>query len=202
MQIFHGHIRLWLSSVVICKEYMLTTRQLLKIIVTIKMKFRQAVAAYGEAVGSLAAQSIGEPTTQMTLNTFHLAGVADKNVTLGIPRLRELLDVSKNIKTPYMTIYYYNKLYWEDRNTVEQGGVQNLMLSLLPEIHIKDCLSNSKIYYDGGDTFSNIDGSPLEESTRRGQTGWVIGLRFEPEKLTGVEIWRSIQKTLKEKYEK
>ena len=48
----------------------------------------------------------------MTLNTFHLAGVADKNVTLGIPRLRELLDVTKEIKTPFMTVYYFKKLYW------------------------------------------------------------------------------------------
>jgi hypothetical protein len=46
----------------------------------------------------------------MTLNTFHLAGVSDKNVTLGIPRLRELLDVSKRIKTPYMTIYYRKRI--------------------------------------------------------------------------------------------
>jgi DNA-directed RNA polymerase II subunit RPB1 len=48
----------------------------------------------------------------MTLNTFHLAGVADKNVTLGIPRLRELLNVSKDIQTPYTTIYPKYPLYW------------------------------------------------------------------------------------------
>ena len=59
----------------------------------------------GEPVGVLAAQSVGEPSTQMTLNTFHFAGRGDMNVTLGIPRLREILMVaSKNIKTPSMTI--------------------------------------------------------------------------------------------------
>lgn len=59
----------------------------------------------GEAVGVLAAQSIGEPSTQMTLNTFHLAGHGGANVTLGIPRLREILMTSeKNIKTPIMTL--------------------------------------------------------------------------------------------------
>lgn len=52
------------------------------------MKFNQSLAPAGDAVGSVAAQSIGEPTTQMTLNTFHLAGVSDKNVTLGVPRLQ------------------------------------------------------------------------------------------------------------------
>ena len=45
-----------------------------------------ALAAPGEVVGTVAAQSIGEPTTQMTLNTFHFAGVSAKNVTLGAPR--------------------------------------------------------------------------------------------------------------------
>lgn len=54
----------------------------------------------GEAVGAIAAQSIGEPTTQMTLNTFHFAGVSDRNVTLGVPRLQEILDASTRIKTP------------------------------------------------------------------------------------------------------
>ena len=58
-------------------------------------------------VGALAAQSIGEPATQMTLNTFHFAGVSAKsNVTRGIPRLTELLHVSKNMKSP-STIYHY-----------------------------------------------------------------------------------------------
>ncbi|KAL6046323.1 DNA-directed RNA polymerase subunit [Balamuthia mandrillaris] len=59
----------------------------------------------GEAVGLLAAQSIGEPSTQMTLNTFHLAGRGEANVTLGIPRLKEILmTASKDIKTPSMTL--------------------------------------------------------------------------------------------------
>lgn len=59
----------------------------------------------GEAVGILAAQSVGEPSTQMTLNTFHLAGVGSKNVTLGIPRLVEILMVAgKTIKTPVMKL--------------------------------------------------------------------------------------------------
>jgi hypothetical protein len=52
----------------------------------------------------------------MTLNTFHLAGVSERNVTLGIPRLRELLDASKNIKTPMMTIFFKQKILQSDRN--------------------------------------------------------------------------------------
>ena len=70
----------------------------------VESKWGQALAAPGEAVGCLAAQSVGEPSTQMTLNTFHLAGHGAANVTLGIPRLREILmTASANLKTPCMT---------------------------------------------------------------------------------------------------
>ena len=65
----------------------------------------QASLTPGEAVGLLAAQSVGEPSTQMTLNTFHLAGRGEANVTLGIPRMREIIMVaSKQPSTPLMTL--------------------------------------------------------------------------------------------------
>ena len=69
------------------------------------LRFLKSLAQPGEAVGVIAAQSIGEPSTQMTLNTFHFAGRGEANVTLGIPRLREiLLSGSQRIKTPVMNI--------------------------------------------------------------------------------------------------
>lgn len=54
----------------------------------------------GEACGAVAAQSIGEPTTQMTLKTFHFAGVASMNVTLGVPRIKEIINATDKISTP------------------------------------------------------------------------------------------------------
>ena len=60
----------------------------------------------GEMVGAVGASSIGEPTTQMTLNTFHYSGVASKDVTLGMPRLKELIDAVPSIRTPSMTIRF------------------------------------------------------------------------------------------------
>ncbi|RJQ21010.1 DNA-directed RNA polymerase subunit A'' [Candidatus Woesearchaeota archaeon] len=66
----------------------------------------------GEAVGLISAESIGEPGTQMTLNTFHYAGVAEMNVTMGLPRIIEILDGRKSISTPSMEIFLkspYNK---------------------------------------------------------------------------------------------
>ncbi|XP_024394449.1 DNA-directed RNA polymerase I subunit 1 [Physcomitrium patens] len=68
------------------------------------LKYASSLAQPGEPVGCLAAQSVGEPSTQMTLNTFHFAGRGEMNVTLGIPRLREILmTASADISTPIMT---------------------------------------------------------------------------------------------------
>ena len=66
----------------------------------------ESIISPGEMVGAIAAQSIGEPATQMTLNTFHLAGVSAKsNTTRGIPRLKELLHITKNMKSPSTKIF-------------------------------------------------------------------------------------------------
>jgi DNA-directed RNA polymerase II subunit RPB1 len=68
--------------------------------------YKRSIVAPGEMVGMIAAQSIGEPTTQMTLNTFHFAGVASKsNVTRGVPRIEEILSISDNPKNPSITTY-------------------------------------------------------------------------------------------------
>eukprot|EP01028_Stygiella_incarcerata_P002839 TRINITY_DN1537_c0_g1_i1.p1 TRINITY_DN1537_c0_g1~~TRINITY_DN1537_c0_g1_i1.p1 ORF type:complete len:1415 (+),score=363.19 TRINITY_DN1537_c0_g1_i1:100-4344(+) len=66
-------------------------------------RYEKARIEPGEAVGALAAQSLGEPTTQMTLKTFHFAGVASMNVTLGVPRIKEIINASKTISTPIIT---------------------------------------------------------------------------------------------------
>jgi len=64
------------------------------------MKYVGALLMPGEAVGAVAAQSIAEPATQMTLKTFHFAGVASMNVTLGVPRIKEIINASKTVSTP------------------------------------------------------------------------------------------------------
>lgn len=68
-------------------------------------EYVSAKIAPGEAVGLVGAESMGEPGTQMTLNTFHFAGVAEMNVTTGLPRIIEILDARKTISTPLMDIY-------------------------------------------------------------------------------------------------
>lgn len=68
-------------------------------------EFENAKVNSGEAVGLIAAQSVGEQGTQMTLDTFHFAGVAEMNVTVGLPRIIEIFDGRKEISTPMMEIY-------------------------------------------------------------------------------------------------
>ncbi|MFH0868178.1 MAG: DNA-directed RNA polymerase subunit A'' [Candidatus Woesearchaeota archaeon] len=79
--------------------------KLKKILELTVSEYENAKVQPGEAVGIISAESIGEPGTQMTLNTFHFAGVAEMNVTLGLPRIIEILDGRKELKTPAMTIY-------------------------------------------------------------------------------------------------
>ena len=69
------------------------------------IQYKQNRVDATEAVGVVAAQSIGEPGTQMTMRTFHYAGVAEMNVTLGLPRLIEIVDARRVPKTPIMEVY-------------------------------------------------------------------------------------------------
>jgi DNA-directed RNA polymerase II subunit RPB1 len=79
---------------------------LLLLLEMVLLKFKEAIVHPGEMVGVVAGQSVGEPTTQLTLNTFHQAGNSSKsNVTRGVPRIEEILRLTKNPKNPSMTIY-------------------------------------------------------------------------------------------------
>lgn len=102
---FNILLRSALASKRVLKEYRLTREAFEWVIGEIECRFLQSLVAAGEMIGCVAAQSIGEPATQMTLNTFHYAGVSAKNVTLGVPRLREIINVAKKIKTPSLSVY-------------------------------------------------------------------------------------------------
>ncbi|XP_078201620.1 DNA-directed RNA polymerase III subunit RPC1 isoform X2 [Callithrix jacchus] len=81
----------------------ITPTQVEKFLETCRDKYMRAQMEPGSAVGALCAQSIGEPGTQMTLKTFHFAGVASMNITLGVPRIKEIINASKAISTPIIT---------------------------------------------------------------------------------------------------
>lgn len=82
-----------------------TKTQLKHIFDLVATEYEDSRVEPGESVGVISAESIGEPGTQMTLNTFHFAGVAEMNVTTGLPRIIEILDGRKTLSTPMMEIY-------------------------------------------------------------------------------------------------
>ena len=151
----------------------------------------QSWAVPGEQVGIIAAQSIGEPSTQMTLNTFHLAGVAAKsNVTRGVPRLKELLKVTHNPKAISLTIH----LKPEFRGSKEKARqvAQDLELTLLKDITVK-----TGIYFDppeNNDELSTIEEDRdlisfyklFENEENRAETkwsGWLLRLEMDRERM-------------------
>jgi DNA-directed RNA polymerase subunit A" len=97
------------------KDRKVTKKQMEEIVKRLYIGYDNAKIEAGEAAGVVSAQSIGEPGTQMTMRTFHYAGVAEINVTLGLPRLIEIVDARKNPSTPMMTIFL-EKDYSLDRD--------------------------------------------------------------------------------------
>ncbi len=149
----------------------------------------------GEQVGIVAAQSIGEPSTQMTLNTFHLAGVASKsNVTRGVPRLKELLKVSKNPKATSLTIYLKPE-YRESKDKAREV-VQDLELTLLRSI-----TDRIAIYWDPSDESTVIEEDRElleffrlyemgleEDETQTLNSKWVLRLELNKEEMFNKNI--------------
>ncbi len=103
-----------------------------KVVREVARRFRRAEVDPHESVGIIAAQSIGEPGTQMTLRTFHYAGVAEMNVTLGLPRLIELVDARRVPSTPMMTVHVDKKLR-NDRDAVQRIALQ-IEVTTIPDV--------------------------------------------------------------------
>ncbi len=117
----------------------------------IKQRFYDSIAHPSDMVGVVAAQSLGEPCTQLTLNTFHLSGVASASKAVrGVPRIKELISVSKNIKTPSMSIYLKNDIASDDKKSTEV--LNNIQTTLF-----KDLVKSTKMYYDPDDFETTIE---------------------------------------------
>ena len=130
-----------LTPKVILIKYRFNMESLKYLLNIIKLRYKQCIINPGEMVGIVAAQSIGEPTTQMTLNTFHFAGVASKsNVTRGVPRIEEIISLTNNPKNPSVTVYLP-----EGKET--NMNAQDIMYRLEYTI-LRDVVKNSGIYYD------------------------------------------------------
>jgi len=128
------------------KRFQLTEESLEKIINEVEREAQINMVEPGEPVGVVAAQSIGEPSTQMTLRTFHYAGVRELNVTLGLPRLIELVDAKKVPSTP-LTYVYLKPEYSKDRETAVKIA-QRIELTKVVNVTLRidiDFLSNAMV---------------------------------------------------------
>merc|ERR1711871_896436 len=124
-------------------------KALVLLLETITYKYKQSIIHPGEMVGVIAGQSIGEPTTQMTLNTFHMAGVGSKShVTRGVPRIEELLRLTKNPKNPSLTIYL--NPHEEDKDKAMNYS------NMITYTKMADVVKSSQIYFDPSDRSSFI----------------------------------------------
>jgi DNA-directed RNA polymerase II subunit RPB1 len=142
VRLIHMLIDIHLSPKLLIFEYGISKEKYNKICLLIEQQFHKSKIQPGEMVGPVAAQSIGEPATQMTLNTFHYAGVSAKsNVTRGIPRLRELLHVSTNIKSPSVMIHLKED-YKSDKNKSQY--IKNKLEYTL----LKDIIDSCSVYYE------------------------------------------------------
>ena len=115
------------------KNKKLTSAQLKKVLEKLEEKYKYAKIQPGESIGVVTAESFGEPGTQMTLRTFHFAGVSEVNVTLGLPRLIELFDARKLPSTPLMEIYL-KKPFNKDEKHLEK------IISKIAEIKLESVL--------------------------------------------------------------
>lgn len=122
-------------------------------------KYQQSLVEPGEAVGLLAAQGIGEPSTQMTLNTFHFAGFGAKNVTLGIPRLREIImTASEHIKTPMMILPLLPHVTSEDAENLAKTIGKVTLADVVEEVVVTEKLEESqKVYIIGIKLFPSAE---------------------------------------------
>jgi DNA-directed RNA polymerase II subunit RPB1 len=127
-----------------------TKASLTLLLSTIVQLYKKAIVNPGEMVGMIAAQSIGEVSTQMTLNTFHFAGVGSKsNVTRGVPRLEELLSLSVEPKNPSLTIYL------KPEEQVNKDKAIHVMHELEHTL-LKHIVQNIEIYFDPNDDYTTI----------------------------------------------
>ena len=134
----------------------LTDDELEKLIRKLKHAYDRAHVEAGEAVGTVAAQSVGEPGTQMTMRTFHYAGVTELNVTLGLPRLIEIVDARKDIATPTMDIYF------DEEKRHDEEFVRTLA-NKIGKSTINDVLSDFNLNYGTMEVEAVLDSKKIDE---------------------------------------
>ena len=183
---------------------------------TIELQYSKAIVSPGEMVGIIAAQSIGEPTTQMTLNTFHFAGVASKsNVTRGVPRIEEILSLSAHPKKPSTTIFLKEgeqqdrlkaqELMYQLEHTNLRSVTSAISICFDPD-DLNTLITEDKILMEEYQQFqkmmSECKGTEME-SAKNSPSKWVIRFEFSREAMLDKNISMSdIHFAIKHSYKK
>jgi DNA-directed RNA polymerase II subunit RPB1 len=194
-RIFSILLREYLSPKKILKQHKLSKIAFDYLIEHIKIYFNKSIIPVSEMVGPIAAQSLGEPATQMTLNTFHFAGVSSKsNVTRGVPRLKELLHISKSIKSPSTNIFLNDDIKYDKSKAQE-------VLNIIELTTLKDLVKTINIYFDPNDSNTVVEEdkkiievykifNELDSNFREDNMGsdWVIRFEFDKQDLINKNI--------------
>ena len=205
---FNMLLRLYLSPKKILLEYHFTIEVFDWIILQINQYYKEAIAQPGEMVGIVAAQTIGEMGTQMTLDSFHVSGTeAAVKATSGVPRLKEILSATKKTKTPTLNIYLKQDIASVINPIMDADGIDTTdprvekaksitmnIKNLIEITKLSDILEYSEIYWDNGKYETSIEEdkgfmeiykefSELETFKCKSDSPWVIRMKFSKEKM-------------------
>lgn len=139
-----------------CNRNDLSEDEAQTLVLKVKEAYEREEVEPGESVGTIAAQSVGEPGTQMTMRTFHYAGVVELNVTLGLPRLIEVVDARKKISTPTMDIYFTDEYNQDDEFIHVMGNT-------IGKITLNDIIKNFNVNYIDNVITAELDQDIIDE---------------------------------------
>lgn len=191
-KLFHILLRYYLAPKKSIIKMRLSKDMFDELLTDIRFRYIKARVHPGEMVGTLAAQSIGEPTTQLTLNTFHSAGTAKANATAGVPRIVELLSASHNPKNPANTVYL-------DPSIAVSQVAAIAKMKDIQKTTLRDLTKSVRIYHDPNPLSSNTSVQEDREilqtyekfSVTQGTTcvsPWIMRLELDPMEMAARQI--------------
>jgi len=207
-------VRCYLSPKPLIMQHRLKKSVFEWVVEEVRRYFREAIAPAGEMVGIIAAQSLGEPLTQLTLDSFHVSGTAAAvKATSGVPRIKELLSVSKNMKTPSLTIYLKKDIgtvvnpaetdaegIHADTRVREAKERAMQVLRSLETTRLEQVLESTELFYDppGEDGFGTLIEEDKEFldvyrqfaalSSQHSTSPWVLRMRIDRAKLHAARL--------------
>jgi DNA-directed RNA polymerase II subunit RPB1 len=178
--LFKTFLRFKLCSRKVILDYGFDLKGYKELLQEVGFCFKKSKQHPGEVCGSIAAQSIGETLTQMTLNTFHFAGVSSLNVTLGVPRIQEIINCAKNIKSSIMYIFMQEEFRYSQKKAQE-------LITILELTKVFQLAKKSEIYYDPDPNNTIIpeddDLLMMQDETLERMSPWVLRIEVDPKLL-------------------